>query len=82
MSSYGSLIAPGSGVFPITPSDATRLVAAGLYVGVGGNVAVEAEDTSVATFVGVPTGAVVPIRVNRVLATGTTATDILGFRST
>ena len=80
--SYGHLVAPGSGAFSITPSNTTRLFATGLYVGVGGDVAVEGEDTDTVTFVGVPAGAVLPIRVNRVLSTGTTATDIVGFRST
>ena len=79
--SYGSLIAPAPGAFAITPNDATRLYAVGVYVGGEGDVAVEGEDGETVTFTLVPAGSLLPIRVNRVLATGTTATNLVGFRS-
>ena len=62
----------------VTPSDATILPPSTIYVGVGGDVAVEpwTGDNTV-TFVGLPAGAIVPVRVRRVLATGTTATNLV-----
>lgn len=67
--------------FAITPNDATDLAqqATGLWVGVLGDIVViMASDGSSVTLKGAQ-GAI-PIIVRRVLATGTTATDIVGFR--
>jgi len=72
------------GAVTVTPSDATTYDPAlrGLYVGVSGNVAVRFADGTTATFVGLAAGTVHTIAcVDRVLATGTTATSILAFRS-
>lgn len=66
----------------VTPSDGADLAnfSKGLYVGGAGNVSVIAVDDSAAvTFVGVPAGAVLPIRVKRVRSTGTTATNIVNL---
>lgn len=43
-----------------------------LYVGAAGNVAVRTSLNEDVTFVGVAAGSVIPVRVRRVLATGTT----------
>ena len=63
------------------PSDSTNLssISRALYVGVGGNVAAVMPDDSVVTFVGVLQGTVLPVRVKRVNATNTTATNIIAL---
>ncbi len=64
----------------VTPSDSTDLGFCGraLYVGGAGTVVVDmVESGSSISFVGVPAGTILPIRVKRVRATGTTATSIL-----
>nr|WP_314436854.1 hypothetical protein [uncultured Brevundimonas sp.] len=65
----------------VTPSDAADLpiYAKALYVGVAGNLRVlttGAEDADAVTFVNHPVGWL-PVQVRRVLATGTTATQIV-----
>lgn len=66
----------------VTPSDTLDLerVTRGLYIGASGNVTVvmEIDDTQV-TFVGVPAGSILPIRVRRVMSTGTTAGSIVAM---
>jgi hypothetical protein len=67
---------------PITPSDAADLadgIAEGLYVGVSGSVAINDPFGHAATFSAVPAGQVLPIKVRRLKATGTTATGIVGL---
>lgn len=68
-----------TGAVAVTPSDAATISPAPvcLYVGTQGNVAVEMADGTTATFVGAQ--GVLPAQVRRVLATGTTATDILAL---
>lgn len=65
----------------VTPSDATILpVTRAIYVGGAGNLAVTmAEDGNAVTFVGVLAGMVYPLQVTQVLATGTTATNIVAL---
>jgi len=61
----------------VTPSDTTVFEASSIYVGGAGNVAVEPLDGgNTVTFV-MLAGSVVPVRVRRVLATGTTATSLV-----
>jgi hypothetical protein len=66
----------------VTPHDTNDLAesTSGLYIGGAGAVAVitEGEGTSV-IFAAVPVGTTLPIRVTRVLSTGTTATNILAL---
>jgi hypothetical protein len=69
-------------VFAITPNDSVDLAAfiRGIYVGGTGDVALICEDnTAAVTFVGVPTGTILPVRAKRVLSTGTTATNLVGL---
>jgi hypothetical protein len=55
-------------------------VAKALYVGGGGNIALIAEDSNTAvTFSAVPSGYILPVRVRRILVTGTTASNIIGL---
>jgi hypothetical protein len=50
-----------------------------LYVGGGGNLAVRLQDGTELTLANMPAGTLLPIRVTRILATGTTATEIVGL---
>lgn len=79
--SSNSIIAPADDAEVVTPSDSTDLVYTGraLYVGTGGNVAVVTKKGNTRTFTNVIDGSLIPIRVTRVLATGTTATDMLSL---
>lgn len=76
-------ISSAAGSVTVTPSDSTVFdpPGRGLYVGVTGNVAVRmAGDESTPTFVGVQGGTVLSICVDKVLATNTTATDMVLLR--
>lgn len=61
----------------VTPSDATQIFAAALYVGGAGDVAVVTEGGDTVTFPACPVGLIIPVRVRQVLSTGTTATNIV-----
>lgn len=68
----------------ITPSDDSPLanVVKALYVGVTGTLKVTAvgdADTAAVTFVGVPAGAILPVRAVKVWNTGTSAGNIVGL---
>lgn len=70
---------PADSAVAVTKSDSTVLTETrGLYVGVEGDVAVTIGGANV-TFVGVPSGAILPIRVTKVLSTGTTASSIVAL---
>jgi hypothetical protein len=73
---------PSSNPFVVALSDTVDLtrVAKALYVGGSGNIVLIAEDSDTAlTFSNVPSGYILPVRVRRILLTGTTATNILGL---
>ncbi len=77
---------PARDCYTITPNDSQDLIndlgiyLRQLYVGTAGNVVLIAMDDSVAvTFVSVPAGTVLPVRARQVLATGTTANNIVGL---
>lgn len=77
-----SVIAPARNCFSITPGDSAVLsqLPKAIYVGTGGNVVVRAVDSgSDVTFVNVPNGTILDIRVTAVRATGTTATNLIGL---
>jgi hypothetical protein len=76
-----NILAPGANAFVVTPSDSNYFdhKTRGLYVGVTGNVAVEMAGGNVVTFIGLAGGVVHPLQVIRVLATGTTALNIVGI---
>lgn len=74
--------APAQGAVAVTPHDSTNLVPApcrALWVGAAGNVNALMADGTTATFVGVPTGTLLPFAVRRVNATSTTATSIVAL---
>lgn len=71
--------APAHGAAAITPNDSTDFpVTRSIFVGVTGNVAVRMADGMTITFSNVPVG-ILPIQVDKVLATGTTATNIVAL---
>ncbi|CAB4152929.1 hypothetical protein UFOVP616_36 [uncultured Caudovirales phage] len=73
---------PSSNPFAVVLSDTVDLtrVAKALYVGGGGNIVLIGEDSDTAlTFANVPSGYILPVRVRRILLTGTTAANILGL---
>lgn len=71
---------PSAGFGSVTPND-TGIInyTRALYVGGGGDLTVIREDGIAVLFKAVPTGALLPIRVNGVMATGTTATYIVAL---
>ena len=73
---------PARGAAAVTPSDSADLEyrSRALYVGTGGDISVNMAGTGAAVvFTGVPSGSVLPISVTRVLAAGTTATDLVAL---
>lgn len=76
-----SLTAPAHDGFAITPSDGADLpdVTRALYVGGPGHVALMLQAGTTLTLSNVPSGSLLPLRVRRLLATGTTATAIVGL---
>jgi hypothetical protein len=68
------------GAGAITTSDTVDQFWTGIYVGGAGNVSVVMEDGSTVTFTAPPVGTILPIRVKRVRATGTTATLLIGLQ--
>lgn len=75
------LAQPAVAAAEITPSNSTvyKPCYRGVYVGGTGNLRVRMADGGTVTFTGVPNGAVLPICVDQVLATGTTATSLVGL---
>lgn len=64
----------------VTPSDTAGNNYIFLYVGTGGNVSVETQVGTTVLYKNVPSGAYLWISTNKVRATNTTATDIVGHR--
>ncbi len=75
------LTSPANNAFAITPDDANDLseITRALYVGVAGNIAVVMKSGETVNFIGVSSGAILPIRVARLNETGTTASNIVGL---
>lgn len=75
------LTAPASHSEAVTPNDNTDLIQAtrALYVGQTGNVRVRTISGQEVTFANLQGGVFYPIRIQRVFATGTTASDIIGL---
>lgn len=68
-------------LFAITPSNTNTLplVTKAIYVGTGGTIAIMAQNDSTAVTLTVPDGAMLPIRAKAVMATGTSASNIVGL---
>ena len=77
--------APSRRVVALAPSDTADLADTpkGIYVGSGGDVALVAVDApagaAATVFRNLPSGSLLPVRARRVLATGTTAADMLAL---
>ncbi len=66
-----------STITPVTPSDADDLTNVGiLYVGGAGNISLDLANGVNVTINGIAAGTILPVRVKRVRATSTTATNI------
>ncbi len=79
---FGNFAAPADEAAAVTPSDTVDLAVhtRGLYIGGAGDLSVEMAKTGTAVIhTGVPQGSVLPLRVSRVNATGTTATHIVAW---
>jgi hypothetical protein len=75
------LTAPATGAFAIVPSDTLELAetARAIYVGGAGTMTLVTRDGGTAAFAGLAAGTVLPVSAVRVLATGTTATNLVGL---
>lgn len=78
---YVQLDSPAEDFFPITPNDSVDLseVTRSIWVTGAGNLTVITRKGQTRTWSSVPANTLLPIRVSRVLTTGTTATGILGL---
>lgn len=76
-----SLVSPPENAAQVAPDDASDIsyVTRALYVGQGGDLRVTMLGGETVTFANVPPGTLMPLRVTRILATGTTAAMILGL---
>lgn len=76
------LDSPAGAGSAITPSDGTDLTVAtrAIYVGTGGNLRVIMISGEDVTLTNVVAGMIYPLRVRRVMATGTTAAALAGLR--
>lgn len=76
-----SLNSPASSADPITPADGGTLPRStrALYVGQGGDLRVRMVGGDIVTLGNVQGGAIYPIRIDRVYATGTTAGGLVGL---
>lgn len=76
-----SLTSPARDAAPIVPNDAVDLpsVTRGIYVGSAGSLQVQMAGGQTVTFENVLAGAVYPLRAARVMATGTTAADLVAL---
>ena len=75
------LESPATGLLPITPSDSNDLamIPRALMVAEAGDVAVVMKDGSTGILPALQPGVPYPVRVRRVLVTGTEATGIVGL---
>jgi len=76
-----SLSGPATHGFAVTPHDTNLLseTTRAVYVGSAGSLAVQLASGAVITFAGVSSGTMLPVRASKVMATGTSAADILGL---
>jgi hypothetical protein len=76
-----TLTAPPEAAAAILPADTGELACAtrAVYVGGGGDLRVRMLGGMVVTLAAVPGGSLLPLRIRQVLATGSTAHDLVGF---
>lgn len=74
------LDSPGNYAFAVTPSNSDLpSVVRSLFVGNGGSVKVDMAGSGTVTFENVQDGAILPVRVSKVYASGTSASGIVGI---
>ncbi len=72
---------PASGFGAVTPSDTVPFEGCrSLFVGTGGNLTVKGGPGGTTLFKNVANGTILPIQVTQVMATNTTAADIVALR--
>lgn len=76
-----SITGPAAHAFAITPNDSADLpeTTRAIYCGLGGDMTVTMASGEAVTFSNLPDGALLPIRVIRLSASGTTAQAIIGL---
>lgn len=76
-----NLISPATNAAALIPNDdqAILRITRSIYVGQTGDVAVEMADGMTVTFAAVPAGTVLPVRIHKLLQTGTTASGLVGL---
>lgn len=82
LSTIDSPIAPAQNCFAVTPHDtaALPLVTKAIYIGLGGDLALlPVRGDTVVIFRNLPDGMILDVRARAILATGTTAVDIVGL---
>lgn len=80
--SANSLTSPAEACFSIIPTDGQDLTQAtkAIYIGQGGDVRLlPLRGADAVTFVNVASGSVLDVRARRILASGTTAADMIGL---
>lgn len=70
----------GDRAFTVTTSDTAANIYSYLYVGGAGNIALVTEGGDSVTLVGVVAGSFIWVRTSKVMATNTTATNLVGFQ--
>jgi hypothetical protein len=72
---------PASDAFSIIPDDVTALAQTtrAIYTGSGGDIALVMQGGNTVSFKTVPAGVILPLRASKVMATATTATNMLGL---
>ncbi len=77
-----SALTPSENPYAVTPNDAADLpsIPKALYVGNGGNIVLRGKDSDApVTFIAVPAGTQLQVRARRIMATGTTASNIVAL---
>jgi hypothetical protein len=75
-----TLSIPARNASAVTASDSTALSGVrGVYVGGAGNLAVRFIGGATVTLAAVPAGTLLPLMVDRIMSTNTTATDIVAL---
>jgi hypothetical protein len=79
--SAASLTGPAGHAFAVIPSDSTLLAETtrGIYVGTSGTIAALMASGASVSFVAVTAGTVLPVRLTKIMASGTTAADIVAL---
>lgn len=75
------ITAPSGSAEEVTPNDSADLTyeTRALWVGGAGNINLDTADGQTVVFAGIPAGTILPVRVKRIRATSTTATNIVAM---